>query len=42
VDNITIYIFKEANLRDTVRFKMAEYASDLPDKEIDVEGIDAI
>lgn len=40
VDNIKIFLFKEAKMRETIRIKMSENASDLPDKEITVEGID--
>lgn len=39
VDNINIFLFKEANVGDKVRIKMSEHFSDLPNKEIAVEGI---
>lgn len=40
IDNIKVYLFKEANVGEKVTIKMSEQTSDLPDKEIAVEGID--
>lgn len=39
-DGVNIYIFKDAKLGDTLKLKMSEHVSDLPNKEIAVEGID--
>lgn len=39
-DNIKIFLFKEAKAGDRIIIKMSDYASDLPNKEITVEGID--
>ncbi|SCG84242.1 hypothetical protein DW1_2682 [Proteiniborus sp. DW1] len=40
IDNIKVYLFKEANVGEKVTIKMSEQTSDLPDKEIAVEGVD--
>lgn len=40
VDNLKVYLFKGAKTRDNIKIKMSEQASDLPNKEIAVEGID--
>lgn len=40
LDNIKIYLFKEAKTGEKIKIKMSDYASDLPNKEIAVEGID--
>ncbi len=39
IDNIKVYMFKGANTREEVIIKMSDQVSDLPDKEIAVEGI---
>lgn len=39
VDGIRIYLFKEAKVREKIEIKMSDYVSDLPNKEIAVEGI---
>lgn len=40
VDNFKVYLFKGANTGDNININMSEQASDLPNKEITVEGID--
>jgi len=42
VDNISVYLYKNAKTMNTLVFKMADYVSDLADKEIDVEGIEIL
>lgn len=40
VDGINIYLYKDAILEgDSIEIKLAEYASDLPDKDFDVHGL---
>ena len=40
LEDIKIYLYKEAKVDEEIRIEMAKYASDLPNKEIAVYGID--
>lgn len=40
VDGINIYLYKDAILEgDSIEIELAEYASDLPDKDFNVHGL---
>lgn len=39
-DGINIFFHKEINISNTVEIRISEYVSDLPNKEIEVKGIE--
>ncbi|WP_425447806.1 hypothetical protein [Dethiothermospora halolimnae] len=39
VEGITVYINNKIEMEDTIKVRMSEVVSDLPNKEIAVEGI---
>lgn len=39
-DGINIFFHKEINVSNTVEIRISEYVSDLPNKEIEVKGIE--
>ena len=40
VDGINIYLYKDAVLEgDSIEIELAEYGSDLPDKDFDIHGL---
>lgn len=40
VDDINVYLYKEAILEgDSIEIKLAEYGSDLPNKDFDILGL---
>ena len=41
VDGINVYLYKEALVKeDSIEIKLAEYASDLPNKDFDIFGLE--
>ncbi len=40
IENINVYLYKGAKIADNIKVTMSEQFSDLPNKEIAVEGIE--